>query len=239
MKRVRRDGLTLLVFPHLEQAGLVCAISTRPIDVREPEGARRFVKAAGLDPERIATARQVHHGHVAEAGPETPQADGLVTDMPGRPLLLRAADCSLIVVADPVARAVGLAHAGWKGSARGIVVNLVRALHERYGAEPSRCLAGVGPTIGASRYEVGPKVPTAFLRKRAWTREYVSSSDGRLYFDLAGANTRFLLECGIPRDSIEVSGLCTYDTPDLLHSFRREGTGAGHHGMVAAWPAPC
>ena len=58
MKRVRRDGLTLLVFEHLEQAGLVCAISTLPIDVREPEGARRFVKAAGLDPDQIATARQ-------------------------------------------------------------------------------------------------------------------------------------------------------------------------------------
>ena len=131
----------------------------------------------------------------------------------------------------------GVAHAGWKGAARGVVVNLVRVLHERYGAEPSRCLAGVGPTIGASRYEVGPKVPTAFLRKRTWTREYVSSRDGKLYFDLAGANTRFLLECGIPKDSIEVSGLCTYDTPDLLHSFRRDGTDAGHHGMVAAWPA--
>ncbi len=237
MKQVVSDGLTLLVFPRLDATGLVCAISTLPVDVRERECARRFVEAAGLDPERVATVRQVHHAHVAEAGPDKPQADGLVTDTPGQPLLLRAADCSLVVVADPVVRAVGVAHAGWKGSARGVVVNLVKALHERYGAKPSRCLAGVGPTIGAARYEVGPEVPTAFLRRRAWTKEYFSSRDGRLHFDLAGANTRFLLECGIPEASIGVSGLCTYERPDLLHSFRREGTRAGHHGIVAAWPA--
>ena len=180
--------------------------------------------------------------HHAEVLPVThpftdvaPQADGLVTSTPGLPLLLRGADCSLVVVADPERRAVGLAHAGWKGSARGVVVNLVRTLRERFGADPARCLAGVGPTIGAPRYPVGPRVPAAFLKHRPWAREFVTSVEGRLHFDLAGVNARFLAESGIPPGAIEVCRLCTYDSAGLLHSFRRDGTGAGRHGMIAAW----
>jgi copper oxidase (laccase) domain-containing protein len=65
-------------------------------------------------------------------------------------------------------------------------------------------------------------------------RECVTQRDGRLHFDLAAANLRFLLECGIPRDRIETADLCTYDHPELLHSYRRDGPGGGHHGLVAA-----
>jgi copper oxidase (laccase) domain-containing protein len=114
-------------------------------------------------------------------------------------------------------------------------VNLVRALREQFGSEPARCLAGVGPTIGARRYPVGPRVPAAFLSRRPWARDFVTSIEGHFHFDLAGANARFLLESGIPSTAIEACRLCTYDSVGLLHSFRRDGTGAGHHGMIAAW----
>ena len=59
--------------------------------------------------------------------------------------------------------------------------------------------------------------------------------DGEFHFDLRGVNTQFLVESGIPRDAIEVSDLCTYENRTLLHSFRRDGTDAGHHGLAAAW----
>ena len=237
MKRVERGGLRLLVFPGLEEAGLTCAVSTLPTNVREETDRRRFVAAVGLDPERVRSVRQVHRSDVllADGIERRPQGDGLVTDAPGRPLLLSAADCSLVVVADPEHRAVGVAHAGWKGSARGVVVNLVQAMKERYGTNAPACLAGIGPTIGQSSYPVGGDVPAAFLRTRSWATEYVAARGDRLHFDLAGVNARFLVECGIPRASIEVSDLDTFACADLLHSFRREGTGAGHHGLVAAW----
>lgn len=236
MITVERGGLRLLAFPALEAEGLVCALSTVPLDVRDARERRRLVEALGLDPARTVTTRQVHHADVvrAEEAPEPPDADGLVTAVPRLPLLMRAADCSLVAVFDRSRRALGVCHAGWKGSARGIVVNLVRALAEHYGSRPGDCLAAVGPTIGAARYPVGPEVPAAFLRSRAWAREYVTHREGRLHFDLAGANVRFLLECGIPRGSIETADLCTVDHPELLHSYRRDGTGGGHHGLVAA-----
>jgi len=240
VRRVTRGGLKLLLFPSLEEAGLVCALSTRPLDVGAPDGMNRLVVAAGLDPARAARMLQVHHAGIlrvdAPGSGTPPQTDGLVTDVAGLALCARAADCSLVVVADPRHRALGAAHAGWKGSARGVVVNLVRALREAFGSRPSDLLAAVGPTIGVDHYPVGPEVASAFLKRRGWVKEYVQHRSGRLHFDLAGVNRRFLIETGIPPEQIEMSGLDTYADRELLHSFRRDSTRAGRHGLVAAWP---
>ncbi len=237
VRSVRREGLRLLTFPALDASGLTCAISTRPLNAREADGQRRLTAALGFAPDKIASARQVHRSdvlHVTEPEATLPHVDGLVTDTPGLALVLRAADCSLIIVADPERRVVGVAHAGWRGSARGIVVNLVKAC-ARFGSDPKDLRAAVGPTIGVRRYPVGPDVPAAFLKLRSWASDYVCKIGSSLHFDLAGANHRFLLEAGVPHEQIEVAGLCTYDEPNLLHSFRREGTGAGHHAVCAGW----
>lgn len=236
MRSVDRGGLGLLLFDGLAAPGLVCAHSTAPLDVRRPEERRRFVAAAGLDPLRIASPVQVHGSEVARVAepPGQPiEADGLVTDVPGLALLLKAADCSLVAVADPVRRAVGVAHAGWRGAAAGVARNLVRALARHFGSRPEDLLAGVGPTIGVARYAVGTEVLDAFRREVPWADEYARTIDGRLHFDVAGANGRALRECGVR--SVEVAGVCTHDNADLLFSYRRQGPGAGHHGLVAGW----
>ena len=241
MKRVDRGSLRLLTFPSLARAGVVCYVSTRPLDVRNDGDRARFVTAAGLDAARAVSPHQVHKSDILFVNETTPHepgdADGLVTDVPGLPLVMRAADCSLLVVADPEHRALGVAHAGWRGAARGVVVNLVKSLSDHYGSRPSQLIAGVGPTIGAAHFAVGPEVPAAFLRSRAWTSAYVQAKEGRWHFDLLGVNVRFLIECGIPQTSIEVADECTYQNAELLHSFRRDGVAGGHQGLVAAWPA--
>jgi hypothetical protein len=241
VKRVDRGGLRLLTFPSLGDIGLVCYVSTRPLDVRDTKERERFVTVAGLDASRAVSPRQIHRSKILlvdESTPRAPgEADGVVTDVAGLPLVMRAADCSLIVVADPEHRALGVTHAGWRGSARGVVVNLVKALQKHYGSRPSQLVAGVGPTISAGHFAVGPEVPAAFLRSRAWTSAYVQAKENRWHFDLLGVNVRFLIECGIPPESIEIAAECTYREADLLHSFRRAGVEGGHHGLVAAWPA--
>ncbi len=237
MNLVERGGLRLLQFPSLEAAGVQCAVSTRPLDVKDRAQRDRFVAALGLDPERVVSPRQMHHAQVAEIGDKTPeplQVDGLITRTPGVPLALRAADCSLIVVVDPRKRALGVAHAGWKGSARGIVVQLVDEMERVWGIDPAGCLAAIGPTISQNRYPVGEEVPASFLRHRSWASQYVKVEKKTIYFDLAGVNRHFLLESGLAPDNIETCDLCTFDNEELLHSFRRDGTGAGHHGLVAA-----
>ena len=236
MRQVSRDGLGLLLFEGLDAPGLVCAHSTVPLDVRRPEERRRFVAAAGLDPLRIASPVQVHGAEVVrlDAPPDRRiEADGLVTDVPGLALLLKAADCSLVAVADPKHRALGVAHAGWRGAAKGVVENLVRALARHFGSRPGDLLAGVGPTIGVARYAVGAEVLAAFRRRVPWAEEYARTIQGKLHFDVAGANARALRECGLT--AVESAGLCTHERSDLLFSYRRQGPGAGHHGLVAGW----
>lgn len=236
MRSVVSGGLGLLLFDGLDAPGLVCAHSTAPLDVRRPEERRRFVRAAGLDPDRVASAIQVHGAEVVrvDAPSDRPiEADGLVTGVPGLALLLKAADCSLVVVADPVHRAIGLCHAGWRGAAAGVVENLVGALARHFGSRPRDLLGAVGPTIGVARYAVGREVLDAFRRRAPWTEAYARTIEGALHFDLAGANAQALRECGVP--SVEEAGLCTHERSDLLFSYRRGGKGAGHHGLVAAW----
>jgi YfiH family protein len=234
------DGLRVLQFPTLRRTGIVCALSTVPLDVRTAEGRARLASAAGFDPDRVASPIQVHKADVvrAEVGPlaDGTEADAVITDVPGQPILMRAADCSLVIVVDPEIRAFGIAHAGWKGSVRGVVVQLVRALEREYGAITSECRAAIAPTITWERYPVGPEVPAALMKHRRWAKEYVHHRNGQLHFDLRGVNKRFLIEAGIPESNIEVGYMCTHNNPDLLHSFRRDGTGSGHHGLVAGFP---
>ncbi len=236
MRSVDRAGLRLLLFEGLDVPGLVCAHSTVPVDVRRTAERRRFVAAAGLDPDRVASAVQVHGANVVrvDAPPKGPvEADGLVTATEGLALLLKAADCSLVAAADPSRRTLGLCHAGWRGAAAGVVEGLVRALAREFGSRPGDLIAAVGPTIGVARYAVGAEVPDAFQRRVPWAHEYAFRIEGALHFDVAAANARALRECGVP--SVEVSGLCTHERKDLLYSYRRDGKGAGHHGLVAAW----
>jgi YfiH family protein len=235
VRTVSREGLRLLLFDALEAPGLRCAHSTAPLDIRQPEERRRFVAAAGLDPARVASPVQVHGTEVVRVDqPGTGiRADGLVTATPGLALLVKAADCSLVVVADPLHRAVGVAHAGWRGAAGGIAERLVAALAREFGSAPRDLLAAVGPTIGPGRYAVGPEVLEAFRRRAGWADAYAREREGQLHYDVAGANARALRECGIPE--VEVAGLCTHEGSDLLFSYRRQGPGTGHHGLVAGW----
>ena len=234
------EGLRVLRFPTLRRTGITCALSTVPLDVRKADDRKRLVEAVGLDPERTASPKQTHHARVvkAEKGalPDGTEADAVISDMPGQPVLLRGADCSLVIIVDPEIRAFGMAHAGWKGSARGIVIQLARALEVHYGAVLSECRAAIAPTIGMERYPVGAEVPAAFVKNRRWAKHYVHHVGGKLHLDLAGINRHFLFEAGIPERNIEICRLCTYENADLLHSYRRDGTGCGHHGLVAGFP---
>jgi len=233
-------ALRVLRFPTLRRTGIVCAHSTVPLNARREDDRARLAEAAGFDPALVSTPVQVHHARIvrADEGPlkEGVEADGVVCDTKGQSVLLRGADCSLVIIVDPEIKAFGVAHAGWRGAARGVVVQLARAMEVHYGAVLSECRAAVGPTIGLDRYEVGPEVPAAFIKHRSWAKHYVHSKAGKLHLDLAGINARFLQEAGIPKENIEVCKLCTYDNPDLLHSYRREGEGVAQNCLIAGFP---
>jgi YfiH family protein len=144
-----------------------------------------------------------------------PKCDVLITRSTERTLLLRYADCTPVLLADPLKRAVAVVHAGWRGSALNAASAAVEALHDAFGSEPGDVLAGIGPAIGPCCYQVGGDVFEAFA-----DRPELFDGD-RL--DLWAANRQALLAAGVPEAQIEVAGICTRCAADVYFSHRANG----------------
>jgi len=198
---------------------------------------RRLLQAFGLDHERSVWGEQVHGDRVvavaeADAGrgaldraSAVPAADALVTDVPGLPLCVTVADCVPLAVYDPLNRAVGLAHAGWKGTTAKIALRTVEAMRRAFGSEPAALRAAIGPSIGPQSYEVGSEVVDRVRDSfGAGAGELLAPRPGgRALLDLWQANRLALLEAGLALANVEVAGVSTADRLDSFYSHRAEG----------------
>jgi YfiH family protein len=191
-------------------------------------------QALGISRRDVTAAQQVHGSQVSLVGLEDrgrviPATDALITDAPGMALLLRFADCLPVLLYDPAHQAIGLAHAGWRGTVKGIAAKTVSVMMEAYGSRPADIVAGLGPCIGPCCYQVGVEViELVKARFNHWQGLLRPQGDGSVHFDLWEANRRQLEELGI--EDIEVSQLCTACRTDEFFSYRAEG---GHTGCFA------
>ncbi len=198
---------------------------------------RRAFEALGLPFDSVADARQVHGVETIRAdaprGNRDPvSADGLITDRPGVTLLQRFADCTPILLYDPKHHALGMAHAGWRGTVNGAAASPVKAMAEAYGTRPADIIAGIGPSIGPDHYEVGPEVIETVRAKFTAPDELLITRNGRTYFDLWAANARTLRSAGV--EQIEIAGVCTACHTKHFFSHRAEGGKTGRFGAVIA-----
>ena len=228
------------------EAGLAHAFSTRPANMSPRNGTdaatraqrrRQMAADLGLDATRLASCQQVHRGALAvvdepRADELLPACDGVATALPGVPLMSFSADCPLVLVYDPVRRVVGLAHASWRCTVTRVTLRLVELLAERFGCRSADLLAGIGPGAGPCCYAVQRDVYDAAAGLADRDRLFQTRA-GRLYFDLWEANRVQLLVAGVRAESIEPAGLCTLCRNDLFYSYRREGAGCGHFGLLA------
>jgi len=146
--------------------------------------------------------------------------DGAVTGEPGILLTTGHADCLPVYLYDPVHHAIGLAHAGWKGTLANIAQALAAKMVQHFASRPSEIKAYIGPGIGACCFEVGPEVKEAFADAYAWAFEYtLAKENGRFNLDIKGINKRQLELCGL--EDITISSLCTKCREDLFFSYRR------------------
>lgn len=189
------------------------------------ENRARMAAVIGVKPERFITAYQVHSPRVVVA--EThwtqqarPHADGIVTRTPGLAIGITTADCGPVLLADPQARVIGAAHAGWRGALAGIVEATIEAM-EQLGAMRSRTRAALGPMIRQPNYEVGPDLIARFDVEDPASADFfiAGSREGHALFDLAGYVGARLARTGV----VEITdlGLCTYADPTRFFSFRR------------------
>ena len=185
----------------------------------------RMAAALGVAPSRLLTAYQVHSPNVVVAdAPWTtdarPHADAIVTRMRALAIGVTTADCGPVLLADPQARVIGAAHAGWRGALAGVIETTVVAM-ERLGAARGRIRTAIGPMIRQANYEVGPDLIARFAAADRASSRYFSPAarDGHAMFDLGGYVAARLQRAGVGQ--IEDLGLCTYADPDRFFSYRR------------------
>ncbi|GMX66893.1 peptidoglycan editing factor PgeF [Paenibacillus elgii] len=170
--------------------------------------------------------------------------DGFVTNEPGVFLHALFADCVPLYFYDPVRKAVGLAHAGWKGTALQIAKATLETMSAAYGTKPRDVKAAIGPSIGVCCYEVDDAViarmdkvleqvaPGGGADESGRSPFYEKQPNGKYKLNLQQINRQIMIKAGIMPSHIEISGLCTSCRTDLFFSHRKEG---GKTGRMAAW----
>jgi YfiH family protein len=199
-------------------------IGSKDLATNVTENRARMAAALAVRPERLLSAYQIHSPEVVVAREpwtyETrPHADAIVTREPGLAVGVSTADCGPVLFADPQARVVGAAHAGWRGALTGVLEATVSAM-ERLGASRSRIVAAAGPMIRQPNYEVGAELVERFIAADPDNaRFFAEGRPGHSMFDLPGYVAARLSRLGLA--AIDDLALCTYADPRRFYSYRR------------------
>lgn len=228
--------------PHL--------FTTRALDFRiRPDGTpspawQTMAEALG-QPHGVWRVHQVHGARVmglegvtrcaGNRGGVAGEADALVSDSPGTAVAVQTADCVPILMASADGRVVAAVHAGWRGTARGIVLAAAAALVAR-GVDAGGLVAAIGPSIGPCCYQVGGEVRSAFHERRGApsAAHFDDDPPGRYRLDMWEATRVQLVEAGLATSNIHVARLCTVCHRDVFFSYRAEGESTGRLAGIIA-----
>lgn len=250
------DGVPFLSYPMLEETGIVhhgfstklggvskgcwatMNISTTrgddPEDVEENQ--RRIARAIGVKPEDMTFTNQTHTTNVAVVRAENKgrrfmETDGMITNVPGICLVTFYADCVPLYFVDPVKKAIGLSHSGWRGTVGKIGKVTVELMQKTYGSDPKDILAAIGPSICQDCYEVSEDVIVKFQKsfeEKYWPELFYQKENGKYQLNLWKANELVFEEAGILKKHIAVTNVCTHCNPDILFSHRTMGNKRGN-----------
>jgi len=194
--------------------------------------------ALDVNKDAACTTWQVHGADVVIAnGPPQgrrwlAKADGMITNQADVPLVMRYADCVPLLFYDPAKQAIGLAHAGWRGTVRGMAAHMVQAMQQAYDSQPQDIEVIIGPSISQNAFQVGEEVVEAVAEYFGTLDGLMQRdpSDGTAYVDLWAANKLDLQQMGV--QAIEISGICTYQNTADFFSHRAEQGKTGRFGVV-------
>jgi len=201
------------------------------------ENYLRFCEVLGVDARRCVLSKQIHEDKVRVVTAEDwgkglwcdrdyTSVDAMVTNVSHTPLVVFSADCGVILLYDPIRHAIGAAHAGWRGTAMGIVAKTVRTMVEQYGSEAKNIRAAIGPSIGQCCFETDSDVPEALRRALgAEVEPYMVWNGRKWHIDLKAVNALWLRREGV--EHIDTCSLCTMCRPDLFWSYRKMGDERG------------
>jgi len=196
--------------------------------------------ALSFDRSKLVLTRQTHSDIVRQMtaadargldNRQYPECDGLITNQPGCALAIFTADCTPILLWDPVTGAVGAAHAGWRGTAKGIAAKTVDAMATAFGCRRENIRAAIGPNIGSCCFETDGDVPAAMVTALGEeAHSYIRQKGEKYFVDLKGLNALWLARSGI--EHIEISNHCTCCDAHRFWSHRATGGIRGSQGAI-------
>ena len=227
---------------HLASLNLGTHRGDVPENVRE--NYRILGAAAGFAPEQTVFTRQEHTDTILRVGKsdcgtglsreQAVVCDGLITDDPGVALCCFGADCTTILLFDPVTGALGAVHSGWRGTSLGIAPQAVAKMTALYGSDPGDILAAIGPGIGPCCFETHDDVPSAMVQRLGEDilSHCVPLAHGKFSVDLKGIIHWQLTQAGLADGHVDTLSLCTACHPELYWSHRKMGDQRGNHAAM-------
>lgn len=207
------------------------------------ENYRRVAQALGTIIDHIVTSDQTHTTNVRPVGKEDlgkgitcprdyKDVDGMITDQPGVLLATFYADCVPLYFVDPVHKAIGLSHSGWRGTVGRMGQATVEAMERSFGSQPKDLLCAIGPSICQDCYEVSRDVAEAFIFAFPTHEKEILQAGalGKYQLDLWKANEIVLTEAGVLKEHIDLAGLCTCCNSSILFSHRASKGKRGNLG---------
>ena len=212
------------------------------------ENFRRIGERFGKTPEDFVLSKQSHETKVLKVGTKDrgkgitkdrdyEGIDALITDEEGIILSCFSADCVPILFYDPIHKAVGACHSGWRGTKGKILQNVVEEMRKHFSSNPAEILVAIGPSICKEQYVVSEDLALSFLEDYPDLGEDTASpiqriSKDKFQLDLWDLNRRIALDCGIKEEHISISGYCTMENPELFFSHRYS---QGKRGLQGAF----
>lgn len=231
----RRGGVSTGIF-----ASLNLGMHRGDSDENVAKNRELLAKTMGYDPKKLVMSHQTHSDIVRKVTAKDaagidhkayPESDGLITNDPGVALWIFTADCTPILLHDPVTGAVGAVHAGWRGTAAKIAAKAVAAMEKEFGSRPADIRAAIGPNIGVCCFETDADVPDAMLRAFGNSaKPHIQPKGQKYYVNLKELNALALRQAGVTQ--IEISQACTACQPELFWSHRITGGNRGSQGAL-------
>lgn len=249
-----KDNIRYILIPELKSLGLNHCFTTIDLNMsfKHNSTVKEVITAhhnafdfMGINPKEIFSNIQQHSRNITiikdlnqgdkyEIGRVIPNNDGLITDLKNIALISKYADCTPIILYDPIKKVHANIHSGWRGTLKKIGSNGVEVMVNNYNSNPKDIIAILGPSIGKDDFEVDIDVKELFKREFEFNREIIFKKGSTKYLiDLKETNKRILIESGIKEENITIIDLSTKSN-SMLHSYRRDKEKFGLMGVITS-----
>ncbi len=247
-----KNNIRYITIPKLTRLGLKHCFTTSDMDIGfttngSVESIKENLKFAyeflEVEPSILYNGFQTHSGNIViiedinqgiehEFGRYFPDTDGLVTDRENIALITRFADCTPIILYDPIKKVHANVHSGWKGTLQRISANAINIMIDKYNSNTDEIVAIIGPTIGKEEFEVDHDVKSMFRDEFGYMENIIKEkNETKSLIDLQTINKNILIENGIVEENIIIINLPTIKN-EILHSFRRDRKDFGLMGVI-------